>query len=90
MSYESAQAKSTRYTVIEKLNALPDDVMYRISDYIDFVTYEITIKKKSEVEIFNEESDKMQAQVEAAGATEQDLYDLIKEVRAEKRTGVRA
>ena len=73
-----------------KQNALPDDVMYRISDYIDFVTYEITIKKKSEVEIFNEECDKMQAQVEAAGATEQDLYDLIKEVRAEKRTGVRA
>lgn len=80
-------AAKGRSAVFDRISALPDEYFSRLTDYLDFLSYEIGRKseEKAAVARFNRECAKAQAWAKEVGLTEQDIADTLKEIRLEKR-----
>lgn len=86
MSYGLLENRHSQYAILEKkINTLPDEYIFRLSDYVDFLIYEVE-KKKEKTSSFNAECEKAQSWAKDVGLTESDITDTLKEIRAEKRS----
>lgn len=75
MSYEA---------VLEQVKTAPEACLDEISQIISYVVYRHE-RQNGEIESFSAGCESLQKQTKAAGITEQNLYDFIKESRQKNR-----